>query len=711
MFRIFGAAALALAAGALAPSAPRPAGRPGPNILLVTIDTLRADRVGVHGRGPSLTPNIDAWASGAAVFESAYAHTVTTLPSHVNILLGRTPPNHGVRDNANFVVPAGLPTLAGILKASGYATGAFIGGFPLDRRFGLDRGFDIYDDDLRSADKDPGIEAGRERRARAVVDSALAWVRARTGPWFLWVHCYDPHDPYSPPEPFLSRFRGAPYDGEVAYTDSVLGGLLEWAVRSRGAAGTITVLTGDHGESLGDHGERTHGYLAYNAVLRIPLIIKRPGPQGGGGRPVRSNVSHVDIFPTICQLAGVDPPSGLQGVSLLPLMDGKTVVERPIYFESLSPALNLGWAPLAGFIFGAEKFTESPLPELYDLARDPSEGTNTAAGRDLAPLRKKLAGIVRSLAGEAASGAGRTADRATRDMLLSLGYLAGGSGGGPPSARAEDDVKALLPLQNRAMDALELFNGGKPREAVDALKAIIAEGRRVGAAYLNLATIYKKQGRPEDAAAALKIGLEKLPDAYDLYIQYIEALYEAGRYGEVVAICRAMPVARASADPVYWNIAGLAFWRTGDEAEAKRCLDRSISLDGKFAVPHNSLGTLLTFVFKASGDQGDYERAVAAYARAIELDPFYAAAYHGLGVAHFQARAYEKAILGFDKALALGIGLDETHYFLGIAHFVRGEWAPALASLTAFKNSPSYARLGEAERARLDGYISQCRKF
>ncbi len=681
-----------------------------PNVLLITIDTLRADRVGVLGSPRGLTPNIDRFAADAVVFERAYAHTVTTLPSHVNILLGTTPPSHGVHDNANFVVPPDPPTLATHLKAAGYVTGAFVGGFPLDARFGLGRGFDVYDDDLRAREKEPGIEPGRERRAKAVLDRARAWLDGAKPPWFLWVHFYDPHDPYSPPEPFLSRFAKERYDGEIAYTDDVLGGLLD-SLRDPGAAGrTLVVLTGDHGESLGDHGERTHGFFAYEPALRIPLIIRVPAGPGKPGRRVAATVSHVDIFPTVCEVLGLRPPAGLQGRSLKAILDGGRMDGRPVYFESLSPALNLGWAPITGFLSEGRKFIESPVPELYDLARDPVERDNRAPESDLGLLRKELASIVARLTADGAAGARRTPDRTTRRVLESLGYLAGGTGATKSAFGPGDDVKTLLPLQNKAMDALDLSNSGRGREATEALKEIIGSATTVSAAYLNLATIYSRQGRPSDAAAVLKLGLERLPGVYDLFVQYLVHLQEAGEAAEVVRVFESMDIPQAASDPVVWNLAGLAYGSSGNAARAKECFARSIALDPKFAVPHNSLGTVLTFEFKSDGSRDTYNRAAEAFARAIELDPAYAAAYHGLGVVHFQAKAYDRAIAAFDKALALGVGLDETRYFLGISHFVRGELAAALVSLTAFRGSPSYARMSAAEKARLDAYIAQCKK-
>ena len=677
------------------------------NLLLITIDTLRADRVGVYDPESTLTPNIDRFASNAVVFRRAFAHTPTTLPSHANMLLGTTPSYHGVHDNVNFVVPAGLPTLAEQLKAAGYATGAFIGGFPLDSRFGLGRGFDVYDEDFSQKVKDPGIEAGRERRARVVLDGALNWLKGRSSPWFLWIHCFDPHDPYSPPEPYRSRYAQNPYDGEVAYTDSVMGGLFRYLGEAGLLPQTLVVLTGDHGESLGEHGEKTHGFLAYNTTLWIPLIIRSPGEKP---RLVQQNVSHVDIYPTVCDILGLKIPAVLQGASLTPLMRGKERADRPIFLESLSPAFNLGWAPVTGFIFKTEKFIESPIPEFYDLAKDFDERNNRASGMNLDDYRKQLAQIVGRQSAEGSDKARQTMDQATREKLMSLGYLAGRPGARKAVFSGEDDVKTLLPLQNRAMEALDLFKAGKARQGIDALKEIITAGKRVSVAYLNLATIYKSQGRWDDAISVLKMGLERLPDVYDLYVQYISCLYEAGRSDEVIKTFEATTVPQTASDPVIWNYVGLAYWNMGKADKARQCYEKSIAIDKKFAIPHNNLGNLLTFQFKATHDQTTYLKAVESFERAIALDPAYAAAYHGLGVAHFQAKNYEKAILNFKKALDLEIGLDEAHYFLAVAYLMRGEKGPAYESFMKYKNSPSYARLSETEKARLEDYIARCKR-
>jgi arylsulfatase A-like enzyme len=622
---------LAMAAGAVRAAPPDPAGRP--NVLLITIDTLRADRVGVYDPKRILTPHIDRFAAGAAVFTRAFAHTPTTLASHANILLGVTPPFHGVHDNANFIVRGEMLTLAECLKAAGYATGAFVGGFPLDSRFGLNQGFDIYDD--RFTEGGPGIQQGRERRARAVWDAARGWIKGRRSPWFLWLHFFDPHEPYDPPEPFRSRYAAAPYDGEVAYSDSVVGAVLEELEASRLLPGTLVVVTGDHGESLGEHGEKTHGFLAYNSTLWIPLIIRAPG---GEPRMIRQNVAHVDLFPTVCDVLGIRLPAGLQGRSLVPLLNGKSLPEKPIFFESLSPAANLGWAPITGFIDRSDKFIETPIPELFDLERDFAETENRAGRTPLAAYRDTLRRIVQVLTSPSSAGAGRAMDAEAQAKLRSLGYLAGRQGPATKAAGPSLDVKILLPLHNRAMDALDLVRAGRAKAGMDALKEIVSGGSPVSTAYLNLAVACKTLDRPEDAIEVLKAGMAALPDIYELLFQFIISLHEAGRFGEAVKAFASSGFSQTASDPVLWNYVGLAYFGLKDLAKASECYEQSLAIDPKFAAPHSNLGTLWTFQFKAENDPALYRKAVDAFARAIALDPGYGPAFHGLGVAHFQAR-------------------------------------------------------------------------
>lgn len=388
------------------------------NCLLITIDTLRADRLSCYGSPFLKTPNVDGLAGRGAVFSRAFANTSTTLPSHANILLGTTPNHHGVHENLNFIVSQELLTLAEHLKNNGYSTGAFVGAYPLDARFGLSQGFDVYDDKygrVHSVNL-----SSLERRAEAVIEAALEWLQGRPSPWFLWIHCWDPHSPYDPPEPFRTRYADRPYEGEVAYVDRTLGELFDYLKEAGLFDSTVLVFTGDHGESLGQHGEETHGFFAYNSSLWVPLIISAPGCA-----PARVDdyVSHIDIFPTVCEALGIEKPPFLQGTSLFPALRGKKVPERPIYFESLYPYYSRGWAPLKGFILKKKKFIESPLPELYDLGKDFSELNNLVSKKEAARLTARLNEIIRDLTPSRKVGAAQTADRETREKLASLGYV------------------------------------------------------------------------------------------------------------------------------------------------------------------------------------------------------------------------------------------------------------------------------------------------
>lgn len=361
----------------------------GPNLLLIIIDTLRADRLSCYNSTHVQTPNIDSLVQKGALFFRAFANTPTTLPSHASILLGITSLHPGVHDNYNFIVHEDFLTLAEHLKDFGYSTGAIIGAHPLDSRFGLDQGFDTYDDNYEKLSSQKF--ALGERRADDVTKKAIDWLNGRESPWFLWMHFYDPHDPYEPPEPFHTEYKDRPYDGEVALVDSELGKLLDYMKANELSKNTLIVLTSDHGESLEEHGEKTHGYFAYNSTLWVPLIIKMPN---GSQKRVEQYVSHIDIFPTACDILKIPKPAFLQGISLLPALKGGELPERPLYFESLYPHYSRGWAPLQGYISNKDKFIESPIPELYNLEQDFQENKNLADTTPLESFRKKLGEIL-----------------------------------------------------------------------------------------------------------------------------------------------------------------------------------------------------------------------------------------------------------------------------------------------------------------------------
>ncbi|MDH4198192.1 MAG: sulfatase-like hydrolase/transferase, partial [Candidatus Aminicenantes bacterium] len=499
-----------------------------PNLLLITIDTLRPDRLGCYGSPHLPTPAVDALAARGVLFTRAFAHTPMTLPSHANILLGVTPPAHGVHDNAHFIVPADRPALAPHLKTQGYATAAFVGAYPLDARFGLNRGFDIYDDDFGA--QDFASRTYVERPASAVIERALAWIKSQPGPWFAWIHCFDPHVPYAPPEPYLSRFRDRPYDGEVAFVDDALSRLFETLRAGGREANLVIVFTADHGEALGEHGEATHGYFAYNSTIHVPLILAGPGLKS---RRTDAVASHVDIFPTVCELLDVRPPAGLEGLSLVPAANGRRLPERPIYLESLYPYYSRGWAPLRGVIAGPRKFLDSPLPELYNLRTDFDEAADLAASADLSAFRKILASF---LVREGTAGGPPPADAAAREKLRSLGYVSGSTPRPEGTFTARDDIKTLLPFENRTEEANRLAHEGKTEAAARLLKEILSERDDIDVAYTALAALYKNSGRLTDALTVLSLARDKLPQNYDVFLTAVSYLLAAGRNADVVRL-------------------------------------------------------------------------------------------------------------------------------------------------------------------------------
>jgi len=348
----------------------------GANVLLVTIDTLRADHVGAYGSAGTLTPTIDQFAKEGLHFERAYAHVPLTLPSHTSLLTARYPTRNGVHDDGTFLGGTS-PTLAGRLKREGYRTAAFVGSSVLDARFGLGRGFDLYDDRMPARGSEPQLA---QRNAEQVLEPAYKWIVGLGSgrPWFAWVHLYDPHEPYAPPEPFRTRYASEPYDGEIAYTDAALGTFVTQLRRANALTNTLVVIASDHGESLGEHGERAHGLFAYDATLRVPLVIWAPPRLRPGvfGETMRL----VDVGPTMLDLLGVPPLAGVDGRSVRPFVSGEQPFDNAAsYFEAphANPALRS--SPLTGLVRDRVKLIELPIPELYDLASDPGEQRNLYA--------------------------------------------------------------------------------------------------------------------------------------------------------------------------------------------------------------------------------------------------------------------------------------------------------------------------------------------
>ena len=674
-----------------------------PNVLLITLDTLRADRVSCYGSGPVKTPNIDRLAAQGIVFDRAFSQATTTLTSHANILLGLTPLRHGVHDNSNFVVGKRFPTLAEHLRAAGYATAAFIGGFPLDSRFGLNRGFDVYDEDLE--DHGAAGQFYRERKAEAVVAGALGWLDGRTSPWFAWLHCYDPHDPYEPPPSFDTQYKDRPYDGEVAYMDFALKKLVD-AIDAKGwSRDTVIVVTGDHGESLGQHGEDTHGFFAYNTTLWIPLIISAPEVKPGRSGQM---AVHTDIFPTVCGLLGLAAPPGLDGLSLLPALRGKKLPRRAAYFESMFPYYSRGWAPVFGFLQDQEKFVESPVPELYDLGRDFEERQNLIAGQDPQKFRARLAKVTGDLSPTDQAGMESRLDRESLEKLKSLGYVSSPQPVRKAAFGPGDDVKTLLPFHNRCTEAQKLFESGRGAEAVELLKGVLAAKEDFDGAYATLGTIYARMGRIDDALAVLRKGHEVLPANYMIASPFIHLLNETGRFGEAIRVITADGKYPFEAISDSWDVLGVAYLNTGELASAREALATAVTLDEGYYLVHRHLGDVEFAVFAKDKDREAFGRAVACYEKAVALNPKDPSSRNALGFTLLQGGRPKEAIPHLKKAVELLPDYDTAIHNLGLACFDAGDFPGALENLTRFRER-SGGRLPPDQLRAVDSLIQQCR--
>ena len=608
---------------------------PDRNILLVTIDTLRADALGSYG-GRAPTPHLDALASHGARFTFAHAQAVVTLVSHASILTGRYPYEHGIRDNTGYRLPPDEPTLATRLKARGFETGAFVGGFPLDRRFGLTPGFDRYDDRMTKALS--GEVSERERPADAVVASALEWIGGRSGKWFAWVHVHDPHEPYQPPGEFATRFATNPYAGEVAWTDSALGPLFD---RLAGLSRpTLVVVTGDHGESLGEHGERTHSLFAYEATLHVPLIVAEVTKEAKDtkGRVIDTPARHVDLFPTILASAG-DAPAAGSGVSLIATIDAGRGEERPSYFEAMSAAVTRGWAPLRGVLVGREKYIDLPIVELYDLAADPKEATNLATSRT-DRTRVMVETLKQFNVAPPARAGVETTD--TIERLRSLGYIGGGSAAVREKYTDADDPKRLVEIEQMLTRGNDALRAGRAQEAADIYGAIIRKRPDTEDAYRKLALVYWRSGRPADAIATLELALKNGITQSEVRIRLGQYLAEAGQAAKAIALL----TDTAGSDPDALIALGNAYTIAGKYADGAATFRRLIAADPSNALAYENLGM-------AQLQAKDVKGAEASLRRAIDLDPSLAGAYTALGVVLATTGRTPEAIDAWKKALAL----------------------------------------------------------
>ena len=649
-----------------------------PDIILVTIDTLRADALSFAGNQDVETPFLDRIARQAVVFSNAHAHNVITLPSHVNILTGLLPYQHGVRENAGFVLDPKVQTLAPMLSQRGYATGAFVGAFPLDARFGLTPGFDVYDDKYPEGIGKLDFKMA-ERPADEVLALAVDWWARQSTPRFMWIHLYDPHAPYAPPGEFATRYQSNAYLGEVAWVDSALEKFLGRILNPD----TMLILTSDHGEALGDHGELTHGLFAYEATLKVPLIVYDPAAAKPRveTRPAR----HIDIVPTILDRLGLAQPPDRPGKSLLQFDEQA----RPTYFESLSASINRGWAPLVGLIDQGHKYIDLPLPELYDLTADPAESQN------LVDQRRRMANHLRESLAAAAPQQPTAARAVTAEQsaqLLSLGYVTGTAS--KKTYTTADDPKNLAHIDTLMHRMVEHYQLGQPQRAVEIARELVKRQPDMPVAREMLAFLLQQTERTDAGIAILREAVTLGSASESMKIRLGLMLSEAGRAREAVEILESF---EGKNNVEVLNAYGIALADVGRSGESVKQFQRVLTIDPGNGTAYQNLG-----IVALRSEQ--VQLAHEYLAKALQLDPQLPLALNTLGVIYARSGRDAEAMEAWSKAVALDPRLYDALLNLAVVAVRNQRWQLAESALSRFiQNAPPkrYARDLATARAML----------
>lgn len=643
----------ALGAGALvALWRARPGGigpfRKGPrNLLLVSLDTLRADRLGCYGYPGAQTPRLDSLAAGGLRFANATTVVPLTLPAHTSLLTGTFPGTHGVRDNGGFYVPEEQIALAEVLKQRGFRTGGFVGAFVLDARWGIQQGFDHYFDDF-DLSKYEGVGMDAVQRPGAeVVAKALEWLDADPQrPFFAWVHLYDPHTPYEAPEPYRSRFpatASGAYDAEVAVTDALVGRLLDHLALGGRLDDTLVAVVADHGESLGEHKEQTHGFFIYDATVQIPLILSGPSLPA---RVIADQVRIVDVMPTVLELLGVPSPPAVQGRSLLPLLRGETLGLVALS-ESWYPRYHYGWSELRAIRDGSHKLVQAPRPELYELERDPGEADDLASRRParLASMEATLREMVGSVESASAPKGPQPLDAEVEERLQALGYVGGSLSSSVLEERPRGDPKDKIELYNLLKMAGTASLEGRLDDAIARVRQALAQDPEIVEAYTLLGNFHGKAKRREDAVAAYRQALALDPEHQGALFSLALAYKTMGRLEDAEAGFERARQLDPRNGKVLWQLADIGM-QSGrlDRAEAvlKEALERKVDV-ARFSL---KLGECYL-------EMKRFPEAEALLRDALKQKPDVKTAHYNLALVHEARGENDKAVVEYEAELQL----------------------------------------------------------
>jgi len=666
--------------------------RQPPNILVVTFDTTRWDHVGYATGRKGLTPMLDALAARGSWFSTCVTPQPLTLPSHTSIFTGLYPFHHGVRNNGTYIVPERDVTLAERFRDAGYTTHAVISAFVLDSRFGLDQGFDSYDDDLSGGPKQK-MFMFKEVKAKQTAARAVRWLkqeRNRDRPFFLWVHFFDPHADYEPPAEWAARFPGDPYQGEIAYADNSLGYILKELDDEQILDRTVVVFTADHGDGLGEHGESTHSLFVYESTTRVPLLFTGPGVPKG--KRVDQLVRTIDIAPTVLDLADLDVPDDLDGTSLVPVWKGRGD-RRTAYLETFVTRLNFGWAELRAMRDATTKVILAPRPEAYDLAEDPGETHNFLAGGGTMPgtgreLMRELRTIVKAdpfTHGEQQEG---EVDQETRRKLASLGYV-----WGAPTVTEEElpDPKDRLVFWRRFQAAQSLIRNGRYDEARRAAESLLEDDPNNVVAMGSLAAVLVRLDEYPKALVIYERMMELDPHRDAAYLGAAKVLGKLGRWDEADAMVQRLLKIQPENVEAYTVLGDLALDRE-DYTAAEPWFRKALRIDPDSSLAASGLGNCLnragrlkeardllaayhrkdptshavTYNLAVVSERlGDRRAALALYEQAIKLDPEHSMTWNNLGSILSKMGRQQDALRCVAKAHELDPDNVEATYNLG----------------------------------------------
>lgn len=653
-----------------------------PNIILITLDTTRADHIACYGYSDVKTPNLDALARQGVLFEQAATSSPLTLPAHCSILTGMYPTYHGVRVNGNTALSQEQTTIAELLAARGYQCGAFIGAFVLDGRWGLKQGFQHYDDqfDLK---KYKHLDLGAvQRPGNQVMDAALNWLeKQKNNPFFAWIHLYDPHTPYEPPEPYYSEYslRGLAglYDGEIAFTDEQVGRCVTWLKANGLDKNTVLVIIGDHGEGLGSHGEGTHGYFIYDYAVHVPFIVVMPFEELRGIR-ISSQASAVDVFPTLLELAKIEFPAKAQGRSLLPVMFRPEEKEEGYaYSESMAPNLQYGWSPLHSLRTTRYKYIDAPKAELYNLTQDPDEQTNLF--QQYPDISRKMKGELDRLMAETSQEAptpqAANLDKETLERLSALGYIGApvaakkSSGGAGPLADPKDKLLVFQAITAAGQMILEY----KYTEAAAMLESALREEPTIPQALLILSTCYVELGRKEEAKAKLELILKDDPESVQALISLANILLEERKNEDVIALCK-RTLSLDERNTQAYLLIGEIYMGELNFIEALPYLEKAVEIQPKITRSRLTLGACLVSLKQ-------YDRAEAELKQVIQEAPKFPLAHFNLGLLYEEQGKLEEARAAYAEEVANYPKEFKARFNLGKVLFKLGDRSGSLEQM------------------------------